>query len=931
MMSQSERSSAPGRRARETDPDAPKGDASPTASEKAASRGWPLALVSAAISAALSLSIFAATAARYLTLGDSAEFVAVARTLGVAHPPGYPLYTLLSAVAVRLPFGTPFFRLSMMSAVFGALAAAVVSLLVWELAHPGGLPPRRRGWSAALTRTLGAVVAGAAFSLSPPVWSASTVPEVYSLSVLIVFGSLYLFVRWRRLSEDGLLQEGLRGERSLWVGGLLLGLALAHHLTAMLAIPSAAVALEAGKAGHARSRSVWRTLLFMAFGLSLYVYLPLRSAQDPALLWAPIGSLPDLVAHVSGAQYSSRLFAEPLPGVLHNMGSFFSALPRDLTWPVLSLAALGLCVLWVRSKRLFAVLVLEAVLVVWHAVNYRIPDIESYFIPVYAVLAAAVGLAVAELPSAVSAGARARAVASVALACIASLSLFTAAAVEWPARDLSDDTAGRLYLKRLLSEIPEGAVVLAQNDRTIFPLWYSRFVDGERDDIGIVNIRERAPHLEAWYPSVRFPTENELAASSGRDPSVPCDPPARDVLPVASYLPLLVGLNSGEHSVVADIDIGRDAFPARSVSKGLLVRIVKDSAPQLRSSAGVRLLESYGRQLLAPSVTGADTSRSQVVTPREDGTRDAYATSLADLGQLMLVQGQPRVGIQVLELASEIEPDAAHIRNNLGVAYREVGRTADAYRELRVALSLAPGRASTYQNISRLYLADDNVDGAIDALEKASKLDPGNVRYRLELSSLLEKLGQLDRAESILKWVEHNAGDDLRARLAYGDFLLRNERYTEAVAAYRRAEESRPLSAGVLTSLSRCFYEMEDLDAAIAAMRRSIELQPRNPKLKYDMALLLSKSGRKEEAISYLDDMMVILPTAWQPVALKASLLSDLGLYDESRRLFERAREMGATGGQFGSAWSRMELAAGDTAAARSVLEQSDMSESETQ
>ncbi len=887
---------------------------------------WPLPAASAVISAAIALSIFSVTAARDLVLGDSAEFVAVAKTLGVAHPPGYPLYTLLSAIAIRVPAGSPFLRMSILSGVFGAVAAGIVALLVWELAYAGRRASDHGRGGPLIARFLGSLVAGVSFSLAAPVWSASTVPEVYSLSVLLIFGSLYSFVRWRRLSETGALPDGLRGERGLWVGGLLMGLALAHHLTATLAIPSAAVALEAGRAGQARSRSVWRTLLFMAFGLSLYAYLPLRSSQNPALLWSRIGSFSDLVAHVSGAQYSSRLFAEPLPGVLAHLGSFFSALPRDLTWPVLSLGALGLCILWVRSKRLFAVLVLEVVLVVWHAVNYHIPDIESYFIPVYAVLAAAVGLAICELPSVIAPSARARSVAAAALASIAAVALLANAAVEWPARDLSKNDAGRVYLKRLLREIPDGAVVLGQNDRTIFPLWYSRFVEGERTDIGIVSVRDRAPHLEAWYTGVRFPTEKELAAYTGRDASVPCDPPALEVLPVAAYLPLLVQLNSDERPIVADIDIGREAFPKRSAPRGLLVRIAKESTSLLRSSAGVRLLESYGRQLLSPGAAAEgeppDTGRVSVVRPREDGTRNAYATSLADLGQLMLVRGQPGVGIRMLELARQIEPDAAHIRNNLGVAYREVGRMADAYRELRAALALAPGDAATYQNISRLYLADDNIDGAIDALEKAARLDPGNVRYRIELSSLLEKQGQLDRAESILKWVERNAGDDLPARLAYGDFLLRHERYTEAVAAYRRAEESRPMSAGVFTSLSKCFYEMQDLDAAIAAMRRSIELQPRNPKLKYDMALMLSKSGRKEEAISYLDDMMVILPSAWQPVALKASLLSDLGLYDESRRLFERARGMGAKGDQFRGAWSRMELAAGDTAAARAIMKE---------
>jgi len=63
---------------------------------------------------------YALTAARSVCWGDSAEFVTVATTLGIAHPPGYPLYTLLGALVVRLPFGTPFLRMSLLSALFAA-------------------------------------------------------------------------------------------------------------------------------------------------------------------------------------------------------------------------------------------------------------------------------------------------------------------------------------------------------------------------------------------------------------------------------------------------------------------------------------------------------------------------------------------------------------------------------------------------------------------------------------------------------------------------------------------------------------------------------------------------------------------------------------------------------------------------------------------
>ncbi|MBD3347973.1 MAG: tetratricopeptide repeat protein, partial [Candidatus Eisenbacteria bacterium] len=304
-----------------------------------------------------------------------------------------------------------------------------------------------------------------------------------------------------------------------------------------------------------------------------------------------------------------------------------------------------------------------------------------------------------------------------------------------------------------------------------------------------------------------------------------------------------------------------------------------------------------------------------------DGAASAYATSLADLGQLLLVRGEARESIRVLEWARELAPTEAHIRNNLGVAYRKAGRFADAFQELRVAAELAPGRASTYHNLSRLHLAAGDEESALEALSLASRLQPENVRYRLELAGLHEKRGDFQRAESIFRWVERSAGDDLPARLAYGDFLLRRERYTEAVAAYRRAQEASPTSAGVFTSLSRCYWEMEDIDAAVAAMRRSVELQPHNPRLKYDLALMLQRSGEPGEALVHLDDVLRLLPNAWQPVALKASILTRLGMHDEARRLFTKAREMGAEGAQFRAAWSELELAEGDTAAARELLE----------
>ncbi|MEE8425452.1 MAG: DUF2723 domain-containing protein, partial [Elusimicrobiota bacterium] len=65
---------------------------------------------------------------------DSGDMAASAFTLGVAHPPGYPLYLLLAHLWLNiLPWGNAAFRLNALSAFAGVAACGVLAL---ALARP---------------------------------------------------------------------------------------------------------------------------------------------------------------------------------------------------------------------------------------------------------------------------------------------------------------------------------------------------------------------------------------------------------------------------------------------------------------------------------------------------------------------------------------------------------------------------------------------------------------------------------------------------------------------------------------------------------------------------------------------------------------------------------------------------------------------------
>ena len=152
----------------------------------------------------LSCAIFLATTTVYIrtcsptvTGGDNGELITAAYVLGVAHPPGYPLWTMLAALVIRfLEFthSDVAYRVNLMSTVFGGIAATMLfrGLVIWfdscdenserdSKSQPDkcNTPPT----SCTIERNLVfAAVGSLMFAFNPRVWHSSTHGEVMHLS-----------------------------------------------------------------------------------------------------------------------------------------------------------------------------------------------------------------------------------------------------------------------------------------------------------------------------------------------------------------------------------------------------------------------------------------------------------------------------------------------------------------------------------------------------------------------------------------------------------------------------------------------------------------------------------------------------------------------------------------------------------------------------
>src|SRR5437773_12213790 len=90
-------------------------------------------LLYAGVAFVIALLLFSWTLAPTVTLTDSGELILVAQGLGVAHPPGVPLWVILAHLASLVPLGNVAVRINFSSALFAAFACSVLTLVVAEL------------------------------------------------------------------------------------------------------------------------------------------------------------------------------------------------------------------------------------------------------------------------------------------------------------------------------------------------------------------------------------------------------------------------------------------------------------------------------------------------------------------------------------------------------------------------------------------------------------------------------------------------------------------------------------------------------------------------------------------------------------------------------------------------------------------------------
>ena len=184
------------------------------------------------------LLIYLFTVAPTISFWDSSEFVACAATLGIPHPPGSPLLSLLGRVIMLIPFydfrGGGFesiaYRVNLLAVFSGALTVMLTYLITLKLITR--ITPFRGTVTHDGILMFCALISGIMAGFSHQFWENSIEMETYMPSLLISMLALWLTLKWEEKNNDP------TSVRYLFLAVYLIGLGMGIHLYVLLAAPT---------------------------------------------------------------------------------------------------------------------------------------------------------------------------------------------------------------------------------------------------------------------------------------------------------------------------------------------------------------------------------------------------------------------------------------------------------------------------------------------------------------------------------------------------------------------------------------------------------------------------------------------------------------------------------------------------------------------
>lgn len=337
---------------------------------------------------------------------DTGELAAVQALLGIAHPTGYPIFTIVGFLFSKIPL--PFsiiYKLNILAAIWCSLGVMffilsarlvldnlnsfqklkIVQLKISKKKKIKGQKEEPKKVDATttdipeITKILSTLAGGFILAFNKTFWVQSTSVEVYSLHIFLIMLIIYFLLKAFLTVEK---------QNFAWLFvAIALTFGFANHMTTLLILPGIAyLFFMKNKFNKGAFVQIGKMLLiFFPLLIFFYSYLPIRAAQNPLLNWGNPIDMERILRHISGKQYQVWLFSS-MDSAKKQLDYFINSLTDEYNIALI-IIAFGIIGSIIRARKFFVFTSIVFLFTIFYSINYDINDIDSYFLLAYISLA----------------------------------------------------------------------------------------------------------------------------------------------------------------------------------------------------------------------------------------------------------------------------------------------------------------------------------------------------------------------------------------------------------------------------------------------------------------------------------------------------------------------------------------------------------------
>lgn len=472
------------------------------------------------------LSIYLATIAPTLSWGrdqmgvDGGDLLAAVETLGIPHPSGYPTYVIaLKLFATVVPVGDLAFRGNLFSALLSAGTALLIYMVILRTSHLV-LP-----YCPAYLRIFSGLIGAISFAATPLFWSQAIITEVYALNAFFS-AALVLLACFLHGSTHEKAESLLNSNKILlMLFAFVAGISAGNHLT-ILSLTVPLVILLWSDLGRSRLLG-FPVIISLIVGLSVYLYLPLRAAQHPAINWGDAASVGGIFWMTTASMYQEYVFGVGLEDLPDRLFSWVEITFQQFNPIGLFMGLLGLHWSFLKLRKYTIALLVPVVWLTIFSVSYRTFDAQVLMVVPFLLFSVFVGLGILKSVSSIQEAFNAWRVSSAnqngepskfaggVLVAILGLLLIavlpgTLVGLNFNDQNLRDNRDAYTHAQNRLEGVIGGSVILLKAEQDVFPVWYMTYVEETDRDMAPIAVRLLRyewyrEHINRLYP-LRVPS-----------------------------------------------------------------------------------------------------------------------------------------------------------------------------------------------------------------------------------------------------------------------------------------------------------------------------------------------------------------------------------------------------------------------------------------